>query len=205
MIERLVNGFVPKKHHLQLRDDTGHLHFEHCITQEGFDAPYTITYHREPPHRQVGAVTNHGWLSREAAPSRDLRKRHFLSQNLAPSPKSPLDARVPMFFNADVTLGIVKPTTEDTAYFNNGDGDDLFYIHQGGGTLRSLLGDLTLSIWLRPLTDDPGAELFLTIPLSARRARSRVLTPLPTMTLFPPNLPSVPGDLLLAHFMGGSL
>lgn len=38
--------------------------------------------------------------------------------------------------------------------------------------LRSLLGDLTLSIWLRPLTDDPGAELFLTIPLSARRAGS---------------------------------
>ena len=142
MIERLVNGLVPKKHHLQLRDGTGHLHFEHCITQEGFDAPYTITYHRNAPHRQSGAVTTHGWLSREAAPSRALRKRHFLSQKRDTSAKSPLDARVPLLFNADVTLGIVKPTAEDAAYFSNGDGDDLFYIHQGGGTLRSLLGDV---------------------------------------------------------------
>src|SRR3954467_7221520 len=87
MIERLVNGIVPKKHHLQLRDGTGHLHYEHCITQEGFDAPYTITYHREPPHRQVGSVTTHGWGPREAAPPRDLRKRHYLSQNMDTSPK----------------------------------------------------------------------------------------------------------------------
>jgi homogentisate 1,2-dioxygenase len=27
-------------------------------------------------------------------------------------------------------------------YFANGDGDELFYVHEGGGTLRSLLGDL---------------------------------------------------------------
>jgi homogentisate 1,2-dioxygenase len=79
MIERLVNGIVPKKHHLQLRDETGHLHFEHCITQEGFDAPYTIAYHRHAPHRQLNATTTHGWLSRELAPSPHLKKRHFLS------------------------------------------------------------------------------------------------------------------------------
>src|SRR4051812_30207025 len=113
MIERLVNGIVPKKHHLQLRDETGHLHYEQCITQEGFDAPYTITYHREPPHRHVGAPTTHGWLPREGVLPKDLRKRHYLSQKLDTSPKSPLDARVPMLFNADVTLGIVKPTVED--------------------------------------------------------------------------------------------
>ena len=142
MIERLVNGLVPRKHHIQLKDATGHLHFEHCITQEGFDAPYTITYHREPPHRQLSAPTTHGWLPREAAAPSDLKKRHYLSQQLAASSKSPLDARVPLLFNADVTLGIVKPSAEDTAYFTNGDGDDLFYVHQGGGTLRSLLGDL---------------------------------------------------------------
>jgi homogentisate 1,2-dioxygenase len=142
MIERLVNGLVPKKHHLQLRDETGHLHFEHCITQDGFDAPYTITYHRHAPHRQIPSVTTHGWLPKEVAPSRELRKRHFLSQKIDPSPRSPLDARIPLLFNADVTLGILKPAVEDTAYFSNGDGDDLFYIHQGGGTLRTLLGDV---------------------------------------------------------------
>jgi homogentisate 1,2-dioxygenase len=142
MIERLVHGSVPAKHHLQLRDSSGHLHFEHCITQEGFDAPYTIAYHRHAPHRQRSMPTLHGWPIREAAHAPQLKKRHFLSQDIPVSSQSPLDGRVPLLFNADVTLGIVKPTKEDTAYFNNSDGDDLFYVHQGGGRLRTLLGDL---------------------------------------------------------------
>ncbi|MCC6335494.1 MAG: homogentisate 1,2-dioxygenase [Myxococcales bacterium] len=145
MLERLVVGSVPKKHHLQLRDAAGHLHFEHCITQEGFDAPYTIAYHRHAPHRQQAATTTHGFGPREAAPPRGLAKRHFLSQKLPASTKGPLDARVPLLFNADVTLGVVKPGADDAAYYSNGDGDDLFYVHEGGGTLRTLLGDVDFS------------------------------------------------------------
>ena len=145
MIERVVNGLVPKKHHIQLRDAAGHLHFEHCITQEGFDAPYTIAYHRHPPHRQLGASTTHGWSGRESANVKDLRKRHFLSQNLGPTKKAPIDARVPMLFNNDVTLAIIKPGAEDPVYFVNADGDDLIYVHQGGGKLRTLLGDVDFS------------------------------------------------------------
>ena len=34
------------------------------------------------------------------------------------------------------------PTAPDPIYFANGDGDDLVYVHEGGGTLRSVLGDV---------------------------------------------------------------
>jgi homogentisate 1,2-dioxygenase len=143
MIQRVVQGTVPRKHHIQLKDASGHLHWEQCITQEGFEAPYTITYHRHAPHRQSPTTTSHGFAGPRTAVSRqDLLKRHFLSQNLAPTPKSPLDARLPMLFNADVTLSVLKPGADDDAYFTNADGDDLFYVHEGGGTLRTLLGDL---------------------------------------------------------------
>ncbi len=143
MIERVVQGTVPKKHHLQLKDAAGHLHWEQCLTQDGFEAPYTISYHRNAPHRQLPVETKHGFLgARTAVKSQSLLKRHFLSQNLGPSGKSPLDSRLPILFNADVTLSVLKPTRDDEVYFLNADGDDLVYVHEGGGTLRTLLGDV---------------------------------------------------------------
>lgn len=143
MIERVVAGTVPKKHHLQLKDSSGHLHWEQCLTQDGFEAPYTISYHRHAPHRQLPTKTTHGFAGpRTAATTEGLLKRHFLSQNLPPSTKSPLDARLPMLFNADVTLSVMKPGASDEVYFVNADGDDLHYIHQGAGTLRTALGDV---------------------------------------------------------------
>jgi homogentisate 1,2-dioxygenase len=144
MIERVVEGLVPRKHHLQLKDASGHLHWEQCITQDGFEAPYTITYHRNAPHRQVPAPTTHQFAATRAPATAEqaLRKRHFLSQQLPASTKGPLDSRVPLLFNADITLSVLKPGADDPVYFVNGDGDDLFYVHEGQGTLRTLVGDV---------------------------------------------------------------
>jgi homogentisate 1,2-dioxygenase len=143
MIERVTHGVVPRKHHLQLRDGAGHLHWEQCITQDGFEAPYTITYHRNAPHHQLQASGSHGFGARLLVSDRPLAKRHYLSQNLTEMKGSVLDHRVPLLGSADLTLGIAKPAEADPAYFTNADGDDLFYIQEGGGTLRTLLGDLT--------------------------------------------------------------
>jgi homogentisate 1,2-dioxygenase len=153
MIERIVAGSVPRKHHLQHRDPSGKLLHEECLTQDGFEGPYTIAYHLNAPHTQVQSSPVGGWRAPEAAPSRPLAKRHYQSQKLEPGNASALTGRVPLLFNRDLTLGVVKPTQPDAAYFNNGDGDDLFYIHQGGGILRSAFGDLSF-----------GAEEYVYVP-----------------------------------------
>ncbi len=143
MLERRVFGTVPHKHHVALRVD-GDLHYEECWTREGFDGPYTILYHRGRPHAQraLEGAHAHGWTLPAAAEARPLRKRHYQSQRQAPSHKPVIDARVPLLFNRDVVLSTLKPAGADPVYFSNGDGDDLFYIHEGGGLLRSMLGDL---------------------------------------------------------------
>jgi homogentisate 1,2-dioxygenase len=142
MFERRVVGKVPRKHHIQLRDEQGTLMHEECITRDGFEGPYTIAYHQRAPHTQSLAEVGHGWKAPQAVPGHSLAKRHYKTQELKRVAGAPLDARVPLLFNADVTLGVVHPTEPDPVYFSNADGDDLLYIHEGSGVVRSLLGDL---------------------------------------------------------------
>jgi homogentisate 1,2-dioxygenase len=142
MLERLVFGTVPRKHHIQLRGDDGKLRFEECITQEGFEGPYTIAYHLKEPHTQLAAEVKHGWKLPVSAGERRLLKRHYKSQSLAPRGGPAIDTRVPLLFNKDVTLSVLHPSEPDPVYFNNGDADDLYFIFEGAGTLRTSLGDL---------------------------------------------------------------
>jgi homogentisate 1,2-dioxygenase len=53
-----------------------------------------------------------------------------------------VNARTPLLFNEDVALSVLFPSEPDSLYFVNADADDLFYVHQGGGVLRSVLGDV---------------------------------------------------------------
>lgn len=142
MFERRVVGTVPRKHHIQLRDEKGTLMYEECITRDGFEGPYTIAYHQKAPHTQSLSEAGHGWKTPQPVTGRPLAKRHYKTQELQRVGGPPIDARVPLLFNADVTLAVLHPTEADPVYFTNADGDDLFYIHEGSGVLRSPLGDL---------------------------------------------------------------
>ncbi|MEM1024367.1 MAG: homogentisate 1,2-dioxygenase [Myxococcota bacterium] len=142
MLERMQVGEVPPKHHIAMRGPEGELRHEECITRQGFDGPYTIAYHLHRPQTHEPVELPHGHALPEAAPTSGLRKRHFKSQELEPKGGPALDARLPLIFNEDVVLGVVQPDAEDPVYFVNGEGDDLFYVFEGAGLLRTVLGDL---------------------------------------------------------------
>jgi homogentisate 1,2-dioxygenase len=164
MLDRMCVGDVARKHHTQLRGPGGELRFEECFTRDGFDGPYTILYHLRRPHTQrLAPVTHHGWPAPVAATERALAKRHYRSGELqgtalpARSPavaRAPADAaaashggpqvdtRVALLFNDDVIAGVAFPTEPDPVYVADGDADQLIYIHRGGGTLISPVGDL---------------------------------------------------------------
>ena len=172
MIERLVRGEVPAKHHIAFRDAEGRLRHEECLTRAGFDGPYTIAYHLHRPHAQHLAPARHGWKAPPPAPPRPLAKRHYRTQDLPAPGGAPLDARVPLVHNGDVVVGLVTPDREDPVYFANGDADDLYFVFEGGGTLRSPLGDLRFGKddyvhvprgLLHRIVPDPGPQRWLSI------------------------------------------
>ncbi len=142
MLDRIVQGEVPAKHHIAMRDAEGRLLYEEAYTRDGFEGPYTLAYHRSRPHAVRAAEPRHGFPLPAAAAPRPLARRHYRTQDLEPRDGPAVDARVPLLFNRDVAISMATPSREDPVYFSNGDGDDLLFVFEGGGLLRSTLGDL---------------------------------------------------------------
>jgi homogentisate 1,2-dioxygenase len=174
VIERMAVGELPRKHHVQLRSKDGALRWEECITQDGFEGPYTICYHEGRPHEQLPAATRHGWKLPEPAKVA-LHKRHYKTQSLPRSGGPPIDARLPLVTNADVTMGVAFPDRADPVYFADADADTLVFVHEGSGTLRTPLGDVRFAehdyvhvprSLLHRWIPDPGvAQYWLTLEL----------------------------------------
>lgn len=144
MLDRVATGELARKHHTQLRGPAGELRFEECFTRDGFDGPFTILYHLRRPHLQRPATATHGWAAPVAAPGGDdraLAKRHYRSGDVARG-GAPVDAFVALLHSPDLCAGVAFPDRPDPVYVANGDGDTLVYVHQGGGLLRSVMGDL---------------------------------------------------------------
>jgi homogentisate 1,2-dioxygenase len=179
VLDRIVQGAVPRKHHLAFRDAEGRLLYEEAYTRTGFDGPYTLAYHLGRPHAThavaLGDGPGHGWEAPRAAAAA-LAKRHYKTQDLARGGGPPVDARVPLLFNGDVILSAVQPDAADPVYFANGDGDDLFFVREGGGILRCPLGDLRFGKddyvyvprgLLHRFLTDPGPQRWLSIEAAA--------------------------------------
>jgi homogentisate 1,2-dioxygenase len=151
MLDRIACGEIPAKHHIALRSASGRLRYEECLTRKGFDGPYTIAYHEHRPQalQAAGApvfepldeppaeASGHGAARR--APG--LTRRHYLTQTLGATAFGG-GGYVPLLYNADMVLGCRAPTRSDTTYHINAGADELLFVLDGGGTVRSLLGDL---------------------------------------------------------------
>jgi homogentisate 1,2-dioxygenase len=143
VLTRLSQGQLPAAPHTQLRAADGRLLYEHCITRQGFDGPYTIAYHERRPHEaQPASGAPVELLAAERRPERLLRRHYPCPQSalaLEPFPRH----RARLLENADVAVSLAMPTLSDAAYFANADGDELYFVHSGAGTLRTLLGDIS--------------------------------------------------------------
>jgi len=142
MLERLTFGSVPQKAHTILRGARGELRYEECITRAGFDGPYTIVYHERRPHEAEPAKVSHGWQTANGRDAAELTRHHFKTFEQEMRGGAPLDARVPLLENEDLVLSVLSPNAEDPVYFVNADADELFFVREGGGVLKTQLGEL---------------------------------------------------------------
>jgi homogentisate 1,2-dioxygenase len=133
-------GQLPRKRHVALRRGDGALCYEELIGNQGFAGPSSLLYHLRLPTavREVRAFRSLAWAPES---ERMVRHRHFRTGGLTTGPSPVLD-RVPLLFNADVALEMVRPKMDDDFFYRNGQGDEVVFVVEGTGALESCFGEL---------------------------------------------------------------
>ena len=133
-------GELPPKRHIQFRAPDGQLYTEEVFGLEGFDGNESILYHRHSPCRISRAFPHERVVLEEWLPEEHAH-RHFKLKDF-PVGGDPVRSRQPLMFNNDVIIWYVRPTDAMQSYYRNGQGDEIIFVHEGEGTLRTMFGPL---------------------------------------------------------------
>ncbi len=146
MIDRKHAGVLPDKPHTVLRAPGGEIVYEEMFTRDGFSGAFSYFYHRFPTTAAEAKKTTRG--HKLAAPgvvserAQDPLVRRLFQSGRVGLVGKPLDARVPILSNKDMTIFLAQATETDDTYFANGDADELWYVHDGAAKLESYCGAL---------------------------------------------------------------
>jgi homogentisate 1,2-dioxygenase len=131
-------GQVPHKRHTQFRKPGGGLYAEELFGEEGFSGMYSLLYHQYPPTR-VSGIKSVGPVETREWPQETHRHHHLKTREL-PTGGDPITGRKLMFYNADCTIAVARPTEPMEYYYRNAMGDELLFIHEGSGMLETIFG-----------------------------------------------------------------
>ncbi len=134
-------GQIPAKRHTQFRKPDGTLYSEELVSTEGFSSIYSLVYHCHPPTlvKGIGEAYN---VAPEAALPKNLQNRSFLTFKTAPKDDY-LESRTVMLFNRDLYMSSAAPKKSmETYFYKNADADEIIFIHEGSGTLKTLYGNI---------------------------------------------------------------
>jgi homogentisate 1,2-dioxygenase len=135
-------GDVPHKRHTQFRRPDGSLYSEQLFSTEGFSNDYSLLYHIYPP-TQIIKTEKPVNVKPQIAEEAMLKHRSLEGFKIKPV-KDFLDSRIPILVNNDVYISLAAPQQSITDYFyKNADADELVFIHEGSGVLKTMYGELS--------------------------------------------------------------
>jgi len=130
-------GDVPAKRHAQTRRN-GTLLTEEVLGYEGFSGNESILYHLHSPCRLSEVGDFHPIVREEWVP--DAHVHRLADANPVDSGGDAITGRRLLMFNSDIEASICKPTEAHEGFYRNGEGDEVIYVHRGGGVLHTVFG-----------------------------------------------------------------
>lgn len=135
-------GKIPRKRHTVFRKPDGSLYYEQLFGTEGFSGISSLLYHMYRP-TMVKEIHRPLDLTPRAAVTHNITSRMLRGWDIAPEDDF-LDSRTIVLFNNDLNIALAAPRRSMTDYYyKNADSDELIFIHQGSGVLRTFLGNIS--------------------------------------------------------------
>ena len=137
-------GKIPHKRHTTFKKSDGSYYYEQLFGTIGFDGMSSLMYHVHRP-TQVKEVLKSYDVSPKIAVAKNMLSLGI--NGFAAQPKADyLESRVPVLVNNDCHIVLAAPSSSLTDYFyKNTDCDELLFVHEGSGKLRTMLGNIEFS------------------------------------------------------------
>lgn len=135
------SGSIPAKRHTQFRKPDGSLYSEELFGTEGFTGVSSLLYHLHPPTnvKSIGAPID---VEPEIAVKKNLKSLCFKGFNIEPNDDY-IASRNVLLMNNDLHIGLAAPKSGMSDYFfKNGEADELLFIHEGEGVLKTAFGNI---------------------------------------------------------------
>ncbi len=134
------NGNFPQKRHTIFKSPEGNFYYEQLFGTEGFHGISSLLYHIHRP-TQIKEIGPSKDVSPKVAIEKNVAPRRFQGKNISPE-KDFLDSKKILMFNNDLKMGLAKPQDSMDYYYKNGQCDELYFVHEGNGILKTMLGNL---------------------------------------------------------------
>ena len=134
-------GTIPQKRHTQFRKPNGQLYQEELFSTEGFSDMASLLYHCYAP-TEIIQVEEPWSVAPKTIHDKQLKHRCLKGFNVKPEADY-LKSRKPVLVNDDCKITLSAPQESTTTYyFKNADADEVIFIHEGTGTLKTMYGNI---------------------------------------------------------------
>lgn len=133
-------GIVPEKRHIVSRQPNGDLYQEELVGTQGFGGLSSLAYHLYPPTmvKQKGEPYS---VKPEIAVDNGLNAMSFMGYNV-PAEADYLKSRKTLLVNDAMHIGLAAPMLSTPYFYKNADADEMLFIHEGAGTLKTMFGQI---------------------------------------------------------------
>jgi homogentisate 1,2-dioxygenase len=137
-------GKIPHKRHTTFKKPDGGYYYEQLFGTIGFDGMSSLLYHNHRP-TQVKEVLKSYDVAPKIAVDKNMLSLGIKGFDVKPKDDF-LESRTAVLVNNDCEIVLAAPKKSLREYFyKNADCDELLFVHEGSGTLRTLLGNIPFS------------------------------------------------------------